>query len=123
MIIKQGVTVYKCEYCKKKLFVKSSMQKHEKYCNQNPENFKACLGCIKLEEVKITCYRYSAEAGAVVPFKSNGFYCKALDKGVYPTKVEKLGLDKKHPETFENQIPMPKECEHKDDGLGWLSDL
>lgn len=123
MIIKQGITVYQCEHCKKKLFVKSSMEKHEKYCSQNPENFKACSGCIHLEEAEVECRRYDEYFGAEVSFKAKGFHCKVLNKLLYPTKVEKLGLPLKHPKTFADQIPMPKDCELRDDGLGWLSGL
>lgn len=123
MKIKQGITVYYCEHCKKKLFVKSAMERHEKYCYQNPENRKACSGCIHLEETEVECYRYDELIGADAPFMANGFRCKALDRLVYPTKVEKLGLPSKHPETFADQMPMPKDCDWRDDGLGWLTGL
>ena len=48
---------------------------------------------------------------------------RAEDILVYPTKVERLGLPEKYPETFEDQIPMPKECEDFDDGFSGLKDL
>lgn len=45
MKIKENVTIYQCEHCKKKLFVKSAMVRHEFGCTYNPANFAACLNC------------------------------------------------------------------------------
>src|SRR5574342_182226 len=119
MKIKKGVTVYTCDYCKKKLFIKQAMERHEKWCYNNPENSKACFGCRFLEETEIP---YDVNMNALgqnlgVIFDAytetrtaRGFHCKKLDKTLYPLKVEKKGLPLKYPETFENQEPMPKEC-------------
>lgn len=121
MKVKENVTVYQCEFCDKKLFIKAAMIKHEKWCNSNPDNFRACVGCIHLEEIKIE-YSYSVPIlgenlgvifdGSTVEKVTNGFKCNKLNKIIYPFKAEKLRLIDKYPETFENQESMPKECEH-----------
>lgn len=110
MKITGGVTVYTCDHCKKKYFVRSACEKHEDFCDSNPKNLKACMGCIFLEETKVeysidTCGGYGPDTR-----KSNGFRCSQKNQLLYPLKVERLGLPDKYPETFEEQEPMPKEC-------------
>jgi hypothetical protein len=111
MKVKENVTVYQCEYCKKKLFVRGAMGRHEKWCTYNPENFAACSGCDHLEETRVA-YTKDGDDGHTCHLQSTAFRCKKLDQMVYPKKVEKKGLLTKYPETFKNQIPMPKECIH-----------
>jgi len=121
MKVKENVTVYQCEFCKRKMFVKHAMEKHEKWCYSNPENFRACSGCKHLEEVTVE-YSYSVPTigdhlgvifdGSTVERKTTGFHCKKLDKQLYPFKAEKKGLIEKYPESFEDKEPMPKTCEH-----------
>ena len=53
MKTKENVTVYHCDFCPKKLFVKSAMTRHEKKCSKNPINIRACFDCINCEEVII----------------------------------------------------------------------
>lgn len=118
----KNVTVYKCEFCKKTLFRKHAMIRHEKFCESNPENSKACSGCMFLEEETIEHVRYN-HYGSESITSSTSFKCVKKDILVYPTKVERLGLPEKYPETFEDQIPMPKECEDFDDGFSGLKDL
>lgn len=110
MNIKENVTVYQCDHCKRKMFVKSAMERHEKWCGNNPNNFKACSGCKFIEETTIE-WDYDAFDGYGTA-KSKAFRCTKLDKMLYPLKVEKKGLPEKYPETFDGQDPMPKECEH-----------
>lgn len=112
MIVKENVTIYVCDHCKKKLYVRQAMERHEKWCTKNPENYKACGGCVYLEDIKVP-YDVYDELGEISAQKeANGFRCKKLDKILYPLKVEVKGLVKKYPETFKAQHPMPKECEH-----------
>lgn len=124
MKVKENVTVYICQFCKRKMFVKKSMERHEKLCNNNPENFRACSGCVFLENTTIE-YSYSVPTiglnmgvvfdGDTVERKTTGFFCSKLKKKIYPFKAEKMGLIEKYPETFEDQYPMPKTCEHYND--------
>lgn len=121
MKIKENTTIYQCEFCKKIMFRKGLMEKHETWCYSNPNNSRACNGCVFLEEIEVK-YSYSVPTvgenlgvifdGAQVEKTTKGFYCKKLDKHLYPFKVEKLGLLDKYPETFEDKEPMPKECDH-----------
>lgn len=130
MKVKENVTIYQCEFCKRKMFVKSAMQKHETFCYSNPANFRACSGCIHLEEVEVE-YSYSVPSlgenlgvvfdGDTVTKKTTGFHCKKLNKHLYPFKAEKMGLINKYPESFEDKEPMPKVCEDFDDGLAFLT--
>jgi hypothetical protein len=110
MIIKENVTVYQCEHCKKKMFRKHAMERHIDFCTYNPKNFTACSGCAHLDEIKIE-YSVDHYFYVEVQRKSNGFRCKKLDKTLYPLKAKRLGLPEKYPETFEDQELMPRECE------------
>ncbi len=107
-------TVYKCEYCGKNLLVKHAAIKHEKWCTKNPDNWPKCDGCIFISEVKIEIPDVWSDGDTRLV---NGFKCKKLQKNMYPKKAEKKGLIEKYPETFADQIPMPKECEHFDNRL------
>lgn len=117
MIVKENVTVYKCGFCKKKLFVKHAMDHHEKYCGCNPENFKACEGCIHLEEIEVEYDLGDGYENEPVTRKATGFNCKKLNKKMYPTKAERKGLPTKYPWTFQDQVPMPKECSERSDAF------
>lgn len=110
MKTKTNVTLYICDHCKKKLLRKWAMEKHEKYCGANPENRRACEGCQHLEETTVEVIYEGIYQDRIV--KSKAFRCKALEKMLYPLKVEQRGLLEKYPETFEDQEPMPRTCEH-----------
>lgn len=114
MKIKENVTVYKCEYCKKKLFRKHSMVRHEEFCSYNPKNTCACSGCEHIEETTNTYYtNYCDNLGYQIEKTTIAFHCKKLDKMLYPLKVARLKLDEKYPETFEGQELMPNKCESR----------
>jgi hypothetical protein len=109
MKIKENVTVYGCDFCKKKMLVKRAMERHIEFCPSNPENFKKCFyGCKYLEARTVEFYDHREETER----QSNGYRCSKLDQFLYSLKAERLGLPDKHPESFEDQKPMPKECEH-----------
>ena len=122
MKVRENITVYACDHCKKKMFVRKAMELHEKWCYMNPDNQKACSGCLHLEETEIEyeaiCNSFGEDYGVIFDShtetrKAKGFKCNQLNKILYPLKVEKKGLVQKFPETFENQEPMPRECEHQ----------
>ena len=123
MNIKENVTIYSCEFCKRKMFVKHAMIKHEQWCNSNPVNSRACSGCEHLEDTPVEYYitTHSSDGDLDETRKeANGFRCKKLNKMLYPLKTEKKGLIEKYPETFEGQEPMPKTCEHyKNEFANW----
>lgn len=111
--------VFYCDHCKKHGLSKGSMSKHEKWCNYNPENRRACEGCINLEEVPIK-YLYDSDEYGVYTKEAKGFRCKILDKILYPLKVERKDLINRFPKTFENQERMPKICEHHKNELDYI---
>jgi hypothetical protein len=110
MKVKTGVTLYICDHCKKKGQRKGAMERHEKWCAANPENRRACEGCVHLEETTVEIH-YDDPYGSGVR-NATGFRCKVFDKLLYPVKAEKKGLPEKYPDTFEGQEPMPRVCEH-----------
>ena len=81
---------YTCEYCKKRLVVKSAMEKHEKYCSQNPENFNKCSSCRFLGRSEI----------------DKSFRCTKLNKGIYF-----IGAVKRNMQSVMDKGELaPKEC-------------
>ena len=108
MKVKENISVYICEHCGKRMFRMAAMVKHEVACYSNPENDRACSGCVHLEQIKTSYVVDTYNGEREVP--TNGFRCKKLDKMLFPYKVEKKGLNTKYPESFENQEPMPKKC-------------
>ena len=123
-------TVCYCEYCKKHGLSASAMTVHERKCMSNPDNNRACLDCIYLEETKIPYtveYQRGVDSFDYKDKESTGFKCLKLDKLIYHVKAELNKLPGKWPETFEDQEPMPKECVHQlrnmeyweEWGFGW----
>ncbi len=83
------------------------MEKQESHCLANPENQNARIGCSQCQSVKIDL-EFKDDSRT-----SNGFFCHYYGVHVYPKIVEAKGLLEKYPETFEDQIPMPKTCEFR----------
>ncbi|MFD2922028.1 hypothetical protein ACFS6H_20070 [Terrimonas rubra] len=124
MKIRNNITVYACEHCNKKMFVRHAMERHEKWCNKNLDNFRACHDCKFLDRINID-YSYSAATIDPISFgvipdsrlvekQTKGFFCSKIQKKIYPLLAEKRGLVDMYPETFEDQEPMRKECEFFD---------
>lgn len=113
--------VHSCDYCKKHLFVRHAMAKHEVKCVANPANFSACVGCVNLAEIKIPYIQSGFFDGYAIEEnrEANGFYCEKLKQKMYPVKAKHKGLPEKYPETFEDQICMPVRCEHQDFGFNF----
>lgn len=119
MIVKENVSIYICEHCKKRYFKKHACEKHEVICYSNPVNFRACSGCDYLHQIENTVYFDTFNGEGSRKFKS--FECTKLKKILYPFKVEAKGLLNKYPESFEDQEPMPKHCDkHSDLTNDWL---
>lgn len=119
MKVIENRTTYHCDFCKKFLFRESAMKKHEDTCLSNPKNSRACIdcgGCNNLEKVKLevsfhTGYRY--DEGEVSDLKEvDVFKCTKFDKLMFPYSIERRKLHERYPETYQDQEPMPKECEH-----------
>lgn len=105
--------VYYCDHCKKHGLSKGAMSRHEKWCNYNPENRRACEGCKCLDETTIS---YVVDEGTEGQHTRNSktFWCVKLSKMLYPVKAEKKDLPNKFPHIFAEQSPMPKTCEHRE---------
>lgn len=114
MTSKENVTIYGCDFCKKKLFVKHAMLKHEDNCLNNPKNIRPCLSCKNLEretiEVDFETYNYREGTHYTVQEKEV-FKCALYDTLMFPFSIERKDLHNKYPNTYDNQEPMPKECE------------
>ena len=99
----ENVTLYKCDFCKKELKRKHAMVNHEKKCNCNPINFRACTsGCIYLEREEIDIdyevgYDYENGETQYESKKVNAFKCTKFDKIMYPYSIEKSSALEKHP--------------------------
>lgn len=104
-------TIYTCDHCNRKMFVKHAAVKHEVACTKNPDNWSACSGCEHLKEIKkqVPDERYLDGEREM-----NGFYCEAKKIEMYPKKCEHKGLLKKYPDSFNGLTVMPKECELRD---------
>jgi hypothetical protein len=104
--------VYFCDHCKKHLFLKSAMIRHEKLCLNNPENHKKCLsGCKYFEQKEIVVdWGVENEYTSLTTKKINGFRCTKFDKLMFPFSIERKGLHLRF-DTYAEQEPMPKECE------------
>ena len=112
MKIKENVTLYICEHCKKEMKTLKGMARHERICNKNPLNVRICHGCSHLEEkeIEVTYFNYANGYETEHVKKAKSFYCNKLKVGVYPYVVERRGLQDSYPETFDEQVPMKKEC-------------
>lgn len=115
MKVTENITRYECDFCKKRLYVRHAMEKHEKICDSNPENSKACFNCKFLERTVIDVYfetHYHPDYGsASAEKKVDGFKCSLYNKLMFPWKIERKELHIKYPGTYDEQEPMPKECD------------
>jgi len=102
--------VFTCDFCKKNLFIKHAMSRHESNCSKNPNNYDACHGCAHCEEVKVEYHIDGDYGGQEV--RTRGFHCNHLNIDIYPHKALRKGLPERYPETFEGKQVMPNECEH-----------
>jgi hypothetical protein len=110
MKIIENITVYQCEFCKRKMYRKHAMLAHEVKCTYNPENIAKCSGCDFIKEIETTYTVDDYDGEREVSTKA--FRCTKLDKMLYPAKVVHKGILEKYPESFEGQEQMPKECEY-----------
>lgn len=116
MTTKENVTQYGCDFCKKKLIVKSAMIRHEDNCLNNPKNIRPCLSCDHMERVKmdvefIRGYNHQYGETEFYTKEIDVFRCKLYDKMMFPFSIERKDLHNIYPETYSGQEPMPKECE------------
>lgn len=88
------------------------MIRHEKICTKNPENWPICFdSCMHLDTVDVEYVIEHAYNGMETEQKSYCFYCKKLDKKMYPPKAEHKGYVEKY-DVFYDQEKMPIKCKH-----------
>lgn len=112
----ENVSVYQCDFCKKKLFVKWAMKKHEAQCDNNPLNIKPCMSCEHLNQVDKDVWfdnpyynpDYNDNEGKTQSVKV--FKCEIKDILMFPFKIEKHKRHIIHPSTYDGQEPMPNNC-------------
>jgi len=105
-------TVYQCDHCNKKYFVKSACEKHEQWCHKNPENKKACSDCkfCKTTTVEHHSDSYFGQNTQMVPI----VYCQVKLHYLIPLSSQRKGnaylMEDLGDGDIEN-LPMPKECD------------
>jgi hypothetical protein len=109
MKVKENVTIYECDFCKKNYRVKTACEKHENFCYKNPTNTPKCSGCNHLEEYQKEIW-YDTFGGERM-MKRKAFRCKAQGIGLYPLKVLRGDMLNRYPETFADEILMPNKCD------------
>lgn len=80
--------IYKCGHCRKLYQIKSACIKHEIQCSNNPENDRACFGCVFLEKKEVLHY---SDDPMCEGWKVNVLHCSKIDSYLYPPKVEIKG--------------------------------
>lgn len=104
-------TVYFCDFCNKRYLSEYWCLKHEKRCDRNPENDRACFECAHLTmDHEATIYE-EFYGGGDAERKVSAFYCKKLDKYVIPPVAEHKGNAYEFGDALNE--PMPKECEYQ----------
>ena len=104
--------IYKCEHCNKLYQIKNKCLEHEKVCNKNPDNQRACFGCRHLEKKNYTIYE-DHHYGGELERKVELLHCPKINSFLYPPKVEhKKNWYETDP--MENK-PMPRTCKVYDD--------
>lgn len=102
-------TVYTCDHCNRRMFVKPAAIKHEIACKSNPDNWTACTGCKHLKEIE---EKEVLDENHYIGRKTvRAFYCNAKNIELYPIKCVHKGLLTKYPQSFKGALLMPKKCE------------
>lgn len=113
-MITETKEIYKCEHCRKLYQSKHFALRHEQLCPKNPDNNRACFGCVHLGKRQTKVYHDVPSGGEQVQTVEI-LHCAKKSVFLYPPKVEvkknmyDLGDD------FNE--PMPKECEMRQDIL------
>ena len=93
------LTAYKCDHCGKFYQREKMCERHEKACNKNAENWRACSGCKFLSKKRVTTIKGEKDL----------FFCSKKDIFLHPPKSEHKGNVFDLGDT--PNLPMPKECE------------
>lgn len=104
-MITETKEIYKCEHCRKLYQLKRFAEAHEKKCFKNPENERACFGCVHLGK-KETLQYYDTYRGEQTR-KIDVFYCDKKEVYLFPPSVAHKGNQIE----IENNEQMPTVCE------------
>lgn len=97
--------VYSCDHCQKTMLSAGAMSRHEKGCNQNPNNWHKCFDyCIHLKK-ETEVVEHDEE-----PLRITHFTCDLTNQKMYSYKFEKSGGFK--PAYINGLIRMPLECQY-----------
>jgi hypothetical protein len=104
-------TVYYCDHCNAKRFVKNAMVRHELICNKNQDNKRACYGCIYLTKGDFDFeYDSGHEGGALTQTKKQAFCNK---KQVFlATHYQEIN-QKREIIYYDEVEKMPKDCKYQ----------
>ena len=103
--------IYKCGHCSKLYQIKSACIKHEIQCSKNPENYRACFGCVYLEKKEVDVYYDTIDGNST--YKANILFCNKIESFLYPPKVEIKGnmIDESDLSGNIENNPMRKDCD------------
>jgi len=103
--------IYICDHCKKWYQRKWLCEKHEKRCSYNPDNQRACFGCVYVEMKNETIGSGISNTltGEEEEMNVQVLFCSKKQHYIYPPKAEHKG-NAFDMGDYEN-LPMPKECE------------
>lgn len=111
------VTLFICDYCKKKYQRENACIAHEELCTKNPANERACHTCEYLCKKDVDLYEdtYNGESVRQV----NVLFCSAKGEAVYTPQTQAKGNAFDFGYEPANE-PMPKHCDKRKSSL--LSD-
>lgn len=114
MKIKENVTLYICEHCGKKYFLKYWCEKHEDKCSSNPKNFTDCSFCKFLEQRDMQFIEFvSTPYGEHEEERSiTAFWCDFKKHWVYPRHIVNNPIDSSNIDYEIDNEPMPNKCDH-----------
>lgn len=96
-------SIYSCDFCNRKMLGKGAMSRHEKFCNQNPNNWHKCFDyCIHLKK------EHETIESDEMPVLVTRFTCLITGEKMYSYKFEKSKGFK--PVYLNGLIRMPLEC-------------
>lgn len=115
------ITGYKCEFCGKIYQRTHFCANHELNCKKNPENYRACFGCVSCEQRDVVVY-FDHPLGGELEKQRKVLFCKEKDIYVYPPQVER-NLHGGGYELDKPNEPMPKTCDKRIDIYKYLDDI
>lgn len=99
--------IYKCDFCRRLYQIKKFAALHEKCCNKNPENQRACLECQHLKKKNFDFYYDTCDGEDYRTISL--FHCDKINAFLHLPKNEHKGnvIDTGD----DSNIPMRKECD------------